>query len=136
MNVKESEIKDLLLKYKRFSVYGLSANVSKPSHYVPLHMKQHGWDVVGTYPKPHDKEEFKIYNTLEDVPLEYRKFVDVFRASDKIPELVDEVIALGGVEVLWLQLGISHPEAEAKAEAAGIKVVSDRCLIIEHKKYF
>tara|TARA_B110001454_G_scaffold16145_1_gene14549 strand:- start:40871 stop:41023 length:153 start_codon:yes stop_codon:yes gene_type:complete len=50
--------------------------------------------------------------------------------------VVDEVINTGGVEVLWLQLGISHPEAELKAENAGIKVVSNRCLIIEHKRWF
>ena len=49
---------------------------------------------------------------------------------------MDEILELGGVEVIWLQLGISHPEAEAKAEAAGIKVVSNRCLIIEHEKYY
>ncbi|OYZ10973.1 MAG: CoA-binding protein, partial [Bdellovibrio sp. 28-41-41] len=63
-------------------------------------------------------------------------FLDVFRSSDKIPDVVEEVIATGGVEVLWLQLGISHPEAELKAEKAGIKVISNRCLIIEHKRWF
>jgi predicted CoA-binding protein len=99
-------------------------------------MQDHGWDAVGTYPKSHDQEIFKIYKSLREVPLDYRKFLDVFRASDKIPDLVDEVIAVGGVEVLWLQLGISHPEAEAKAEKAGIRVVSNRCLIPEHQRLF
>lgn len=135
MNVADDEIKDLLLKYKKFTVYGLSPSVSKPSHYVPLYMQENGWDIVGTYPKAHSQEVFKIYSSLKDVPLEYRKFIDVFRASDKIPELVDEVIALGGTELLWLQLGISHPEAEKKAEKAGIRVVSNRCLIPEHQKF-
>lgn len=65
-----------------------------------------------------------------------RRFVNVFRRSENIPEVVDEVLALGGTEVLWLQLGIAHPEAEKKAERAGLKVVSDRCLIIEHRKHF
>lgn len=136
MNVKDSEFKDLLTKYKKFSVYGLSPDDEKPSHYVPLYMKDHGWDIVGTYPKMHEAGGFKIYNKLADVPAEYRKFVDVFRSSDRIPEVVDEVLATGGVEVLWLQLGISNPEAEARAEKAGIKVVSNRCLIIEHKRWF
>lgn len=136
MNVKDNEIKKLLSDYKKFSVYGLSPDVNKPSHYVPLYMKNHGWDMVGTYPKNHSVGGFKIYNQLSDIPAEYRKFVDVFRSSDRIPEVVDEAIAAGGVEVLWLQLGISHPEAELKAEKAGIKVVSDRCLIIEHKRWF
>ncbi len=136
MNVKDNEIKGLLEKYKKFSVYGLSPDPTKASHYVPLYMRDHGWEMVGTYPKKHDANGFTIYPSLKDVPAEYRKFVDVFRSSDKIPEVVEEVLAVGGVEVLWLQLGISHPEAEAKAEKAGIKVVSDRCLIIEHKRWF
>lgn len=136
MNIKDNEIKKILNDYKKFSVYGLSPDEAKPSHYVPLYMKNHGWDIVGTYPKNHSVGGFKICSKLSDVPLEYRKFLDVFRSSEKIPELVDEVIATGGVEVLWLQLGIFHSEAELKAEKAGIKVVSNRCLIIEHKRWF
>ncbi|CAE81033.1 CoA-binding protein [Bdellovibrio bacteriovorus] len=136
MNVKDSEFKALLEKYKKFSVYGLSPDATKPSHYVPAYMRDHGWDMVGLYPKTHESGGFKIYNTLAEVPAEYRKFVDVFRSSDRIDEVVDEALAAGGVEVLWLQLGITNPEAEARAEKAGIKVVSNRCLIIEHKKNF
>jgi predicted CoA-binding protein len=99
-------------------------------------MRDQGWQMVGTYPKTHEVGEFEIYKTLKDVPAEYRKFVDVFRSSDRIPDVVDEVLEAGGVEVLWLQLGIENLEAERRAEAAGIKVVSNRCLIIEHKKWF
>ncbi len=135
MNIKDTEIKDLLTQYKRFVVYGLSPDASKPSQRVPLFMKSKGYEAVGTYPGQTEIAGFKIYPKLADVPLEYRKFVDVFRSSDKIPAVVDEVIAAGGVEVLWLQLGISHPEAEKRAEAAGIKVVSDRCLHIEYEKW-
>lgn len=136
MNVKDNEIKSLLTKYQKFAVYGLSPAPEKASHYVPVYMRTHGWAMVGTYPKAHSVGDFKIYSQLGEVPAEYRKFVDVFRSSDRIPEVVDEVLAVGGVEVLWLQLGISNPEAEARAEKAGIQVVSNRCLIIEHKKWF
>lgn len=136
MNVRDEEIKDLLQAYKKIAVYGLSPDTAKPSHYVPVYMRDHGWEIVGTYPKSHDVGGFQIYKSLAEVPIEYRKFVDVFRSSDRIPDVVDEVLALGGVEVLWLQLGISHPEAEKRAEEAGLKVISNRCLIIEHKKWF
>ena len=136
MNVADDEIRELLNRYKKFSVYGLSPDDSKPSHYVPKYMRDHGWEIVGTYPRPHKENGFVIYESLKEVPEEYRKFVDVFRTSERIPELVDELIKLGGVEVMWLQLGIKHPEAELKAQNAGIKVVSDKCLIIEHRKYF
>jgi len=136
MNVKENEIKAVLEQYKKICVYGLSNDTGKASFTVPEYMRQQGWDLVGTYPKIHSTGGFKIYDTLKDVPADYRKFVDVFRASERIPEVVDEVLAAGGVEVLWLQLGISHAEAEKKAEAAGIKVISNRCLVIEHRKFF
>ncbi|XDD42189.1 CoA-binding protein [Leptospira sp. WS60.C2] len=136
MNVADSEIKSLLQSYQTITVYGLSNDPQKPSHYVPVFMREKGWDVIGTYPKEHSVGGFKIYKNLRDVPKESRKFIDVFRSSDKVPEIVDEILELGGTEFLWLQLGISHPEAEKKAEASGIKVVSNRCLIIEHKRFF
>ncbi len=136
MNIKENEIKQLLEKYQKFAVYGLSPDLHKPSHYVPLYMRDRGWQMVGTYPEVHADSGFEIFSTLGEVPLEYRKFINVFRGSSVIPRVVDEVLDLGDVEVLWLQLGITHPEAEARAERAGIKVVSNRCLIIEHQKYF
>jgi uncharacterized protein len=136
MNVKDSEFKKIMNLYKKFSVYGLSPDMNKASHYVPAYMKDQGWDIVGVYPKKYISAEFKIYSFLKEVPAEYRKFIDVFRSSDRVPQVVDEILEAGGVEVMWLQLGISHPEAEARAEKAGIKVISNRCLIIEHKKWF
>ncbi len=136
MNVRDNEIKGILERHKKFAVYGLSPDADKPSHYVPLYMRDQGWEIVGTYPKPHQAGGFKIYSALAEIPTEYRKFVDVFRSSERIPAVVDEVLSVGGVEVLFLQLGISHPEAEARAEAAGIQVISNRCLIIEHKRWF
>ncbi len=134
MNVNENEIKNLLETHKKFAVYGLSPDPEKASHYVPLYMRDHGWQMQGTYPKKHNVGGFQIYDKLELIPEEYRKFVVVFRSSERIPEVVDEILALGGVEVLWLQLGIANPAAEARAEKAGIKVVSNRCLIIEHRR--
>ena len=136
MNVKESEIKGLLAKYKKFVVYGLSPDGTKPSQRVPLFMKSKGYEAVGIYPGEKEINGFKIFQSLKEVPTEYRKFVDVFRRPEHIPQVVDEAIAAGGVEVLWIQLGITHPEAEKKAESAGIKVISNKCLHIEYEKYF
>jgi uncharacterized protein len=136
LNIVDNEIKDLLIEYKKLCIYGLSPDTEKPSHYVPVYINEKGWDVVGVYPKPHQAGNFTIFSSLAFVPAEYRRFVVVFRASDRIPALVDEILSLGGVEVLWLQLGITNSEAEKKAEAEGLKVVSNRCLIIEHRKWF
>lgn len=136
MNIKDSEFKALLEKYKKYCVYGLSPDEAKASHEVPLYMRKHGWDIVGIYPKIHKSGGFKIYSTLKEVPAEYRKFVNVFRSSERIPEVVDEIIEAGGVEVMWLQLGIENEAAELRAEKTGIKVVSNRCLLVEHRKWF
>jgi predicted CoA-binding protein len=135
MNVKDSEIKEILEQYPKMTVYGLSPDANKPSHAVPLFMRSKGWDVVGIYPRAGDFAGFKIYQKIKDVPAEYRKFLDVFRRSEDIPLVVDEVLAAGGVEVLFLQLGIANPEAEKRAEDAGIKVISNRCLYIEYEKW-
>ena len=134
MNVTDKEVIDILMKNKKICVYGLGTDEDKPNVTVPVYIRSQGWDVVGVHPRAHNTAEFKTYKTLKEVPEEYRKFVNVFRASDKIPQVVDEVLAAGGTEVLWLQLGITNPEAEKKAENAGLKVISDRCLIIEHQK--
>lgn len=136
MNVNQDEIQQILKDYKRITVLGLSPDPSKPSNEVPVYMKSKGYDIVGVYPKEKQIAGMTIYQQLKDVPPEYRQFVDVFRRSDRIPEVVDEVLAAGGVEVLWLQLGITNPEAEKRAEAAGLKVVSNRCLLIEHRRYW
>lgn len=125
-----------MARYKKFTVYGLSPDTGKPSYTVPAYMREHGWQIKGTYPKPHGAGGFDIFEKLSEIPTEFRKFVDVFRSSERIPQVVDEVLAVGGVEVLWLQLGISNPGAEKRAEAAGLKVVSNRCLVIEHRKWF
>jgi predicted CoA-binding protein len=132
--MKDQEVKQYLQKYKKFVVYGLSPDDSKPSHRVPLYMRSKGYDIVGVYPKEKEIAGFKIYPDLASVPPEYRKFVDVFRASEKIPAVIDEILKVGGVEWLWLQLGITHPASEKRAEAAGLKVISDRCLHLEYER--
>jgi predicted CoA-binding protein len=134
MENQDSIIKAVFQKYKQFVVYGLSPDGTKPSQRVPLFMKSKGYDIVGTYPRNEQIAGFKIYPSLSLVPQPYLKFVDVFRRSEQIPEVVDEVLAVGGVEVLWLQLGITHPAAEAKATAAGLTVISNRCLHIEYER--
>lgn len=134
MNVDHQKIADILKNYKKITVIGLSRDDSKPALKVPLYMESHGYELVGVRPDAGDIKNFKCYTSLADVPKDFRKFVNVFRRSEFIPQVVDDVIKMGGVEILWLQMGITHPEAEAKAEKAGIKVVSDRCLHIEHSK--
>lgn len=136
MNTSERDIKKILEDYKKITVLGLSPDFSKPSHRIPVFMRSKGYDIAGVYPNEKETDGFKIFQSLAQVPEEQRQFVNVFRGSEKIPMIVDEIIRLGGVKVLWLQLGIENAEAEKRAEQAGILVVSNRCLLIEYNKYF
>ncbi len=136
MNVADSNIKALLQKYKKICVIGLSPDKAKPSHQIPMFMKKQGYEIVGVYPDTDSSHGIKIYSSLSEVPAEFRKFINVFRASDRIPEVVEDILNVGNAEVVWLQLGIKHAFAEAKAEAAGLSVVSDRCLLIEYRNHF
>lgn len=133
MNLDDVALRQYLKAYKQICVYGLSPDEKKPSHYVPVYMRQHGYDVVGVYPDSTPDHGFHTYRELKQVPAAWRRFILVFRRAEKIPALVDEILDLGGTEFLWLQLGIFHPPAETKAEAAGLKVVSNRCAMIEHQ---
>lgn len=131
MNVSDNEISEILKAYKKITVIGLSRDENKAAQRVPLYAKAKGYEIAGVHPSASEIAGIKCYQNLKDVPEDFRRFVDVFRPPEAIPEIVDQVLEAGGVEVLFLQLGITHPEAEAKAEAAGLKVISDRCLLIE-----
>ena len=98
-------------------------------------MKDHGWDIVGVYPKAHEKEEFPIMTLSQKFLLNIENLL-TYSEPQPYSGLVDEILDLGGVEVIWLQLGIENPHAELRAEKEGIRVISNRCLIIEHRKYF
>ena len=135
MNTSNDDIKKILTEQKKICVIGLSPDSSKPSNSVPFFMKSKGYDIVGVYPRGQDIKGVKVYANLADVLEKDRAFVNVFRRLEAIPEVVDEVLRLGGTKVLWLQLGITNAEAEKRAEQAGILVVSNRCLLIEYRNW-
>ncbi len=134
MNVTDDEIAKILRSYKRITVIGLSRDSNKPAQSVPVYARSKGYEIVGVHPTESEIAGFKCFQSLKDVPAEFRRFVDVFRPPQEIPKVVDDVLAVEGIEVLFLQLGISHLEAEKRAENAGLKVISNRCLQIEISK--
>lgn len=135
MNTTDADIKKILQTEKTICVVGLNPDVFKPAHQIPMFMKQNAYEILGVYPKPEPIKGCEVYTELSMVPADKLKFVNVFRKSEAIPEIVDELIRLGKTKILWLQLGITNPEAEKKAEAHGMQVVSDRCLLIEYNKW-
>ncbi|MEI9979475.1 MAG: CoA-binding protein [Edaphobacter sp.] len=110
---------------------GLSEVPSKPSHYVSAYMQQHGYKIYPVNPSIPEVLGEKSYATLSDLPIK-PDIVNVFRLPKFIPAIVEEMIQLK-LPNLWVQQGIINLEAAARAEAAGIHVVMDHCIMVEHR---
>jgi uncharacterized protein len=117
---------------RTIAVIGLSETPSKPSHYVSAYMQQHGYKIYPVNPSIADVLGEKSYANLSELPIK-PDIVDVFRLPRFIPAIVDEMLHLG-LPNLWVQQGIINLEAAARAEAGGIHVVMDRCIMVEHRR--
>ena len=117
---------------RTIAVIGLSDNPDKPSNYVPTYMQQHGYRILPINPLVESVLGEKSYASLSDLPIK-PDVVNVFRLPKFIPAIVDQMLELG-LKNLWVQQGIIHPEAAARAEAGGIHVVMDRCIMVEHRR--
>jgi predicted CoA-binding protein len=127
-------IAGILNSVKTIAIVGASANDVRPSFFVTKYLLDKGFDVYPINPGQAGKEILgrMTYARLADVPVPI-DMVDVFRASAMVPPIVDEALALDPLpKVIWMQLTVRHDEAAAKAEAAGIKVVMNRCPKIEY----
>jgi uncharacterized protein len=116
---------------RTIAVIGLSEVPSKPSHYVSEYMQQHGYKIYPVNPSVPEVLGEKSYPSLSDLPVK-PDIVNVFRLPKFIPAIVEEMIQLSFPNV-WIQLGIINQEAAARAEAAGVHVVMDRCIMVEHR---
>lgn len=129
-------ISGILKSVKTIAVVGASANDVRPSFFVMKYMLDKGYSVVPVNPGQAGKPILgqMTYARLSDIP-EPIDMVDVFRASDAVPGIVDETLSLGPLpKVIWMQLTVRHDEAAARAEAAGLKVVMNRCPKIEYAR--
>jgi predicted CoA-binding protein len=131
------DVIDDLLDAETIAVVGCSRSPEKAAHRVPKYLQKHGYRIVPINPNAESILGETAYDRLTDVPADVDiDVVDVFRPSEDVPAVVDGVLArrdaAGDVSGLWLQLGIRNDEAAARAEAAGIAVVQDRCMKVEH----
>ena len=117
---------------RTIAVIGLSEVPSKPSHYVSAYMQQHGYKIYPINPSIPEVLGERSYASLSDLPIK-PDIVDVFRLPKFIPAIVDEMLQLG-LPNLWVQQGIINLEAATRAEAGGIHVVMDHCLMVEHRR--
>lgn len=123
----------ILTHYRTMAVVGLSPKPHRASFDVARYMQAQGYRIIPVNPNATEVLGEKAYPTLTEAARhENIELVNCFRNSEDIPPVVDEAIAIGA-KAVWMQLGISHPAAAAKAEAAGLLVVQDHCLKIDHK---
>jgi predicted CoA-binding protein len=110
---------------------GASPNWNRPSSFAMKYLQSKGYRVIPVNPVALGQEILgeKVYANLKDIPVKI-DIVDIFRKSDVVPPIVDDAIAIGA-KVVWMQLGVRHEEAAAKARQAGLKVVVNRCIKIE-----
>src|SRR5687768_17084333 len=116
------------------AVVGLSGDWYRPSYFAAKYMLEHGYTVIPVNPRYPEILGQKSYASLRDIPVKV-DIVDVFRKADDVPPIADDAIAIGA-KVLWQQLGVKNMDAVAKAEAAGLETVVDRCVKIEHGRLF
>jgi|SRR5579859_1637927 len=125
-------IADILRKCKTIAVVGLSSNPMRPSHEVTEYMQRAGYRIIPVNPNEMEVLGEKSYARLEDVP-EKVDVVNIFRRPEEVPPVVESAIRVGA-KVAWMQLGIESDEAAARGRAAGLAVVEDACILIEHRK--
>ena len=124
----------ILERYKRIAMVGLSSNPFRPSHFAAIYLLAEGYDVIGVNPREKEVLGRPCYAALRDIPGPV-EVVDIFRERSAAPAIVEEAIAIGA-KVVWMQLGVIHEEAAGRARAAGLEVVMDRCMKIEHARFF
>lgn len=133
-NASSEEIRQLLQSTRTIAVVGLSDKPERDSYHVADYMQQHGYRIIPVNPAVSQVLGERSYPRLEDVP-DKIDLVDIFRKPEAVPEIVASAIAVGA-KAVWMQLGIIHNAAADQARAAGLRVVMNKCLLIEHRRYF
>lgn len=134
MALNDSEMRDVLAKAHTLAVVGIKDDPTADAHRIPAYMQSAGYRIVPVNPKLTNVLGEAAVATLTDVQ-DAVDLVNLFRASDNVPAHVDEILALSPrPRAVWMQLGIHHGAAAAKLRAAGIRVVQDRCIMVEHRR--
>lgn len=127
-----TNIPDLLHSSRIIAVVGLSSKKFRPSYGVTEYMQRAGYRIIPVNPQETEILGEKCYASLDEVH-EKVDIVDIFRRSEFVPEIVEAAIRIGA-RAIWMQEGVMNEEAAARARAAGLEVVMDRCILKEHRR--
>lgn len=139
--MSENRIRDILEKTRTIAVVGLSKDPEKMSYIVSAYMQQHGYRIIPVNPFVDEVLGEKSFKDLIDIPIEAQRaidIVDIFRITEDTSPIIEQAIKLkapvGRPSVIWMQLGIVNEQAAKAALQAGLDVVMDKCLMIEHQR--
>jgi predicted CoA-binding protein len=131
MPVEDEDTLRELLEYSRVAVVGASTTLEKAAHIVPAYLQRHGYEIIPVNPNVNELFDRPAYDSLSEVDEEV-DIVEIFRPSEEVPGIVDEAVNRDDVKAIWMQLGIQNDDAAKRAEAAGLSVVQDHCMKIQH----
>ena len=120
-----------ILEYDRVAVVGASNSYEKAAHIVPAYLQRHGYELRPVNPNAEEIFGERAHDSLTDVT-ETIDVVEIFRPSEEVPEIVAQALARDDVKAIWMQPEIRNDEAALEAKAAGLDVVQDRCMKVEH----
>ena len=130
----DSELKKIF-QLKNIAVVGMSKNEEKPSHFVPKYLAKNGFNIIPVNPTTDEILEKKSYKLVSEIK-EDVDIVDIFRKSDDIMPIVEDLLKKKGIKLIWLQKGIFNQQAEDVAKKNGIEFVYNRCMLEEHQRLF
>lgn len=130
---KQETIKHILETAQTIAVVGLSSDESRAGYYVPAYLQEHGYRIIPVNPYLDDALGEKAYPDLKSVP-EPVDLVLIFRRPEAVPPFVGDAIDIGA-KAVWMQLGIVNRPAAERARAAGLEVVMDACMLVEHRRW-
>ncbi len=134
MKDKDEGLKEILKSCRTIAIVGISPKEDRPSFGVATYLQSKGYRIIPVRPDGGVILGEKVYPSLSEIPKEITvDLVDIFRKSEEVPPVMEEAIQRG-VKVVWMQEGVIHPEAEEKAQRAGLRVVMDRCIKKEHQR--
>jgi predicted CoA-binding protein len=141
--LSQDEIREILTEYKVVAVVGLSSEPDKDSYRVSAYLKRHGFRIIPVNPFADEILGEKSYRSLLEIPAEFQKaieIVDIFRPAKDVLAIVEQAVKLkethGKPYVVWMQLGIVNQQAAETAKKAGLIVIMDKCMMVEHKRFF
>lgn len=137
MNFEDQKqaIQKILAEATNIAVVGLSSRSTRAGYYVPAYLQAEGYRIIPVNPHLNEALGEKAYPDLASIPESVEvDLVLIFQRSEKVPPFVDEAINIGA-KAIWMQLGIANETAAARARAAGLTVVQDECMMVEHRRW-